>query len=169
MLFVSYILIGVLAGFLSGLLGIGGGTVLVPGLLTVFAHTGIPNQLQMHLATSTALASIIFSSLVAVYQQQRSFSINWCLFRQLAPGMIFGIVMGALIALILSTQTLKLLFSLFLFSIAFKIFFNKNKVERKETIYLTPLKKWAIGISIGAISGLLGIGGALLPYRFFYV
>lgn len=167
MLSLSYIFIGVLAGFLSGLLGIGGGTVLVPGLLAVFAHAGIPSQLQMHLATSTALASIIFSSLVAVYQQQRSFSINWCLFRQLAPGMIFGIITGALIALILSTQTLKLLFSLFLFSIAFKIFFNKNKVERRETIYLTPLKKWAIGISIGAISGLLGIGGGAIAVPIF--
>jgi len=167
MLFLFYILIGILAGFLSGLLGIGGGTVLVPGLLTVFAHAGIPSQLQMHLATSTALASIIFSSFVAVYQQQRSFSIDWRLFRQLAPGMILGIVSGALVALVVSTQTLKLLFSLFLFSVAFKIFFNKNKAERKEVIYLTPRKKWGIGISIGAISGLLGIGGGAIAVPIF--
>lgn len=167
MLFLFYILIGVSAGFLSGLLGIGGGTVLVPGLLAVFVHAGLPKQLQMHLATSTALASIIFSSFVAVFQQQRSFSINWSLFRQLAPGMIIGIVSGALIALVLSTQTLKLLFSLFLFSVALKIFFNKKRAERKEVIYLTPFKKWSIGICIGAISGLLGIGGGAIAVPIF--
>ena len=116
MFFLFYIMIGVFSGFLAGLLGIGGGTVLVPGLLFAFSHAGLPTQLQMHLATSTALASIIFSSMVSVYHQQRSLSINWSLFRQLAPGMIIGIVAGAFIALLLSTHFLKLLFS-FMFSV----------------------------------------------------
>ena len=113
MFFLLYVSIGLLAGFLAGLLGIGGGTVLVPGLLAIFAHAHIPEHLQMHMATSTALTSIIFTSLIAVYHQQRSFSINWLLFRQLVPGMVVGIITGALLALLLSTQTLKLLFSLF--------------------------------------------------------
>ncbi len=167
MFFLFYILIGLSAGFLSGLLGIGGGTILVPGLLTAFSHQGLPVQLQMHLATSTALASIIFSSFIAVIQQQRSFSINWSLFRQLAPGMIIGIVMGALIALLLSTQILKVLFSFFLFSVAFKILFDKNRPERKETIILTPFKKASLGFCIGIISGLLGIGGGAIAVPIF--
>ncbi|MES2142064.1 MAG: sulfite exporter TauE/SafE family protein [Pseudomonadota bacterium] len=167
MFFLFYILIGLFAGFLSGLLGIGGGTVLVPGLLFAFSHAGLPVQLQMHLATSTALASIIFSSLVAVIQQQRSYAINWPLFRQLAPGMVIGIVVGALIALFLSTQVLKLLFSLFLFSVAFKILFNRSQPERKETIRLTLLKKCSLGGFIGIISGLLGIGGGAIAVPIF--
>lgn len=167
MFFLFYSLIGLAAGFLSGLLGIGGGTVLVPGLLAVFSHEGLPIQLQMHLATSTALASIIFSSFIAVIHQQRSFSINWSLFRQLAPGMIIGIVAGALITLLLSTQVLKLLFSLFLFSVAFQIFFNKSQPEGKKTIRLTPLKKGSLGFFIGIISGLLGIGGGALAVPIF--
>ena len=77
MFFILYVIIGLLAGFLAGLLGIGGGTVLVPGLLAIFSHANIPEYLQMHMATSTALTSIIFTSLIAVYHQQRSFSINW--------------------------------------------------------------------------------------------
>ena len=60
MFFLFYILIGLLAGFLAGLLGIGGGTILVPGLLAIFSHAHIPGQLQMHMAISTALTSIIF-------------------------------------------------------------------------------------------------------------
>lgn len=167
MFFLFYILIGVFAGFLSGLLGIGGGTVLVPGLLFAFAHARLPVELQMHLATSTALASIIFSSFIAVIHQQRSFSINWSLFRQLAPGMIVGIVSGALVALFLSTQVLKLLFSLFLFSVAFKILFNRNQPERKEVISLTLLKKYSLGFFIGIISGLLGIGGGAIAVPIF--
>ena len=167
MFFLFYSLIGIFAGFLSGLLGIGGGTVLVPGLLFAFSHAGLPEQLQMHLATSTALASIIFSSFVAVIHQQRSYAISWPLFRQLAPGMIIGIVIGALIALLLSTQILKLLFSLFLFSVACKILFNRNKPERKGTINLTLLKKCSLGFCIGIISGLLGIGGGAIAVPIF--
>jgi uncharacterized membrane protein YfcA len=168
MFFLFYILIGVFSGFLSGLLGIGGGTVLVPGLLVAFSHASLPVQLQMHLATSTALASIIFSSFVAVIHQQRSFAINWPLFRQLAPGMVLGLVTGAFIALFLSTQVLKLVFSLFLFSVAFKILFNQNQSEKKEeAINLTLLKKWLIGASIGIISGLLGIGGGAIAVPIF--
>lgn len=159
MIILSYILIGVLSGFLAGLLGIGGGIILVPGLLAIFAHAGISSELQMHLATSTALASIILSSLVAVHQQQRNFTIHWDLLKQLAPGMILGVVTGALIALVLSTAALKLLFSLFLFFVAFGIFFNTYKIDKKETTRLTTLKKWSIGILIGSASGLMGIGG----------
>jgi uncharacterized protein len=167
MFFLFYILIGLVAGFLSGLLGIGGGTVLVPGLLLAFSHIGLPTQLQMHLATSTALASIIFSSFLAVFHQQRSFAINWPLFRQLAPGMIVGIVAGGLIALLLSTQALKLLFSLFLFTVALKILFNKNQSIKKEAISLTLFKRWAVGFCIGIISGLLGIGGGAIAVPIF--
>jgi uncharacterized protein len=167
MFFLFYILIGVVAGFLSGLLGIGGGSILVPGLLAAFSHAGLPPQLQMHLATSTALASIIFSSLIAVIHQQRSLSINWPLFQQLAPGMIVGIISGALIALFLSTQVLKFLFSLFLFSVAFRIFFDKNQRVKKEVVSLNHLKKWSVGFLIGGISGLLGIGGGAIAVPIF--
>ena len=167
MFFLFYIMIGVFSGFLAGLLGIGGGTILVPGLLFAFSHAGLPTQLQMHLATSTALASIIFSSMVSVYHQQRSLSINWFLFRQLAPGMIIGIVAGAFIALLLSTHFLKLLFSLFLFSVAFKILLNKHRPVKKEIISLTPIKKGVVGFSIGVISGLLGIGGGAIALPIF--
>lgn len=168
MFFLFYVIIGLLAGFLSGLLGIGGGTILVPGLLAIFSHAPlIPKQLQMHMATSTALASIMFTSLIAVYHQQRSFSINWSLFRQLVPGMLIGIVSGALIALWLSTHALKLLFSLFLFSVAFKLFFHKSPDVKKEIIILNPLKKWVIGFFIGIISGLLGIGGGAVAVPVF--
>ncbi|MDQ8039455.1 MAG: sulfite exporter TauE/SafE family protein, partial [Rickettsiella sp.] len=73
----------------------------------------------------------------------------------------------ALVALLLSTQVLKLLFSLFLFSIAFKIFFNKNKPESKEKIKLTLLKKCSLGFFIGIISGLLGIGGGAISVPIF--
>lgn len=167
MFFLLYITIGLLAGFLAGLLGIGGGTILVPGLLAIFSHAHIPEQLQMHMATSTALTSIIFTSLIAVYHQQRSFSINWFLFRQLVPGLIIGIVSGALIALLLSTHALKLLFSLFLFSVAFKLYFHRSKIIKKEIIVLNTLKKWTIGFFIGIISGLLGIGGGAIAVPVF--
>lgn len=167
MFLILYITIGLLAGFLAGLLGIGGGTILVPGLLAIFSHAGIPESLQMHMATSTALTSIIFTSLIAVYHQQRSFSINWPLFKQLVPGMTVGIIAGALFALLLSTKSLKLLFSLFLFSVAFKLYFHRSPRIKKEITVLNTFKKWSIGFFIGIVSGMLGLSGGVISVPVF--
>lgn len=54
--------------------------------------------------------------------------------------MVVGIITGALLALLLSTQTLKLLFSLFLFSVAFKLYFHRSPTIKKEIIILNTFK-----------------------------
>jgi len=62
----AYPAVGALVGFLAGLLGIGGGAVMVPMLLFVFAANGFPAEHMMHLALATAMATIVFASLSSV-------------------------------------------------------------------------------------------------------
>jgi uncharacterized membrane protein YfcA len=58
--------LGLLAGTLSGLFGIGGGMVIVPGLLYVFQVMDLPSVSVMHLAGGTSMAIMIFTSLASV-------------------------------------------------------------------------------------------------------
>ena len=60
-----------------------------------------------------------------------------------------------------------LLFSLFLFSVAFKLYFHRSPSIKKEIILLNTIKKWSIGFFIGIISGLLGLGGGAISVPVF--
>ena len=70
-------------------------------------------------------------------------------------------------ALLLSTQALKLLFSVFLFSVALKLYFHRSPTIKKEIIVLNSFKKWSIGFFIGIISGMLGLGGGAISVPVF--
>ena len=52
---------GLAAGFVAGLLGVGGGIVIVPVLFQVFSFLGIDDAVKMHLAVGTSLATIILT------------------------------------------------------------------------------------------------------------
>jgi uncharacterized protein len=157
-----YFALGAVAGFLSGLLGIGGGVLLVPGLVAIFSYHGFSQHHVMHLATSTALASIIFSALIAVFYQQRRGAIHWPIFGQLMPGMLLGLLGGAFLSLYLSTETLKILFSLFLWMMALKLFLAKKEEGFTKNERPPLIIQWIMGALIGLISGLLGIGGGAM-------
>ncbi len=60
-LLVWFFLLGSLAGLLAGLLGVGGGLVVVPGLLWLFQQHQIAPGITMHVAVGTSLAIIILA------------------------------------------------------------------------------------------------------------
>lgn len=150
-----------MVGVLAGLLGIGGGVVIVPSLAYVFTNVGLPQAVIMHMAESTALAAITLPTLTAVIVQQRKKAIRWDIFRSLSIGIILGTMIGAASASLLSSQTLKILFGLFISAVAMHMFFSK-KQEFVDS-YKQPKGGTGIlaGFLVGAVSGMLGIGGGI--------
>jgi uncharacterized membrane protein YfcA len=61
--FLAYLALGAFAGFFAGLLGIGGGAVVVPVLVMLFAAQGFADVHLMHLVLGTSMATIIFTSI----------------------------------------------------------------------------------------------------------
>ncbi len=59
---ISYALVGIVAGLLGGLLGIGGGLVTVPALLFIFQQMNFPPDHLMQLAVGTSLGAMVFTS-----------------------------------------------------------------------------------------------------------
>jgi len=107
--------IGLLAGFLSGLLGIGGGIILIPALILLL-------KLPQHTAQGTALFVIVLTSLSGSigYYFAGNLDINASLW--LASGAMIGMLFGALIAHSLPSLILRRLFGLIMILVALKMF-----------------------------------------------
>jgi uncharacterized membrane protein YfcA len=115
----SYILLGVVAGILSGLVGIGGGIIIVPALVVLFG-------LSQHQAQGTTLAVLVppVGILAAwAYYKQGFVDIRIAAF--IALGFLFGSIFGAKLAINLSNAVLEKIFGVALLLIAMKMIFGK--------------------------------------------
>lgn len=158
LIYLLYVIIGAIAGILSGLLGIGGGIVTVPCLLILFPYLGFPKEYIMHMAIATSLAAMIFNTTSATLAHNKRKAILWKVFWKLVPGLIIGSAIGALVATRLPDLILEIIFGSFLILLA--LYFYRSKAVKSEMHKLPhPLILNTLCGTIGAISNLLGIGG----------
>lgn len=160
-----FALTGAFAGFMAGVLGIGGGMIVVPALAFIFHHSQIiPDALEMHVAAGSSLAIMIFTAQASVRAHRKTGEILWPIYHRLWPGILFGTISGAIIADLLPTDWLKIIFGIFLLIIAFKMLANihVDHPHHVPSIWVDRLISYLIGFK----SGLLGIGGGALivPY-----
>lgn len=171
LLLASLAVLGSAAGLLAGLLGVGGGTVLVPALY-ILGHTlyaaSLSSDQVMHMAIGTSLAVIIPTGLSAAWAQSRRGMINWSVVRLMAPGQLIGVVLGVWAVSFLRGDFLQLIFAIGLFGLSF---LTAKKIEPRHIMPAGLEKKYASPASfvVGFVSSLLGIGGAILnvPYLSF--
>ncbi|HEX4044884.1 MAG TPA: sulfite exporter TauE/SafE family protein [Gammaproteobacteria bacterium] len=171
-IYLSYLILGAFAGLCAGLLGIGGGIIVVPILSLLLLAQGFPPALLMHTAVGTSLAIMIFTALSSSYAYYRRDLIVWPLFYKFVPGLLFGTIMGSLIARYLSSTHLQLAFAIFLLLIALHLFFEKayrpvSKEIISETVTVHYLKIIIAASTIGILSGFFGIGGGSMMVPFF--
>src|SRR5438477_508432 len=76
-LVIALLMLGAVAGFLAGLLGLGGGMIMVPLLTLIFTQQGFPPEHVVHIAVATASATILFTSVASVREHQRHDAIVW--------------------------------------------------------------------------------------------
>lgn len=161
----AFALTGAFTGFMSGVLGIGGGLIVVPALLYIFHHSHmVPELVEMHVAAGSSLAIMIFTAMSSVRAHQRQGELLWPVYHKLWPGIVLGTFFGALTADLLSTHWLQLLFGIFLLLISFKMLSDVHVTYPRKF----P-SRWLNGIVsflIGLKSGLLGVGGGavVIPY-----
>lgn len=153
------------AGFLAGLLGIGGGLVLVPGLYFVFTSLGFDSPHIMHLAVGTSLSTIMATGLSSAMAHHRRGNVRFDLIKSIGIGMVMGVVIGTLIASLVTGLWLKVFFAFTLVILAGMMRLNPDKMKKKREM---PSQPWPAiaGTGIGIVSTLMGIGGAALnvPY-----
>jgi len=162
--FLTYCAVGAVAGILAGLLGIGGGLVIVPMLVYVFAINSIPPELTMHLALATSMASIMFTSVSSFMAHHKRGAVRWDVVRKIVFGILTGTFLGSCFASAMSTNFLKVFFVIFLYFVSVQLFLNKKPKGGRDL----PGKggMFGVGNGIGVVSSLVGIGGGTLSVPF---
>ena len=160
-----YILCGATAGFLSGLLGIGGGLVVVPLLNMIFRLQGdIPSELIMHLAVGTSLSSILFTAVSSARSHAKRGGVLWDYVKGLAPAIVLGTLSASWLASRMSTAGLRGFFVIFLVCVATQMLIDFYPHPRKNMPGQGALA--AAGFTIGSVSSLVGLGGGSMSVPF---
>jgi uncharacterized membrane protein YfcA len=160
----AYLAVGAMAGFLAGLLGVGGGLIIVPSLIFLFNSQHFPQTHLLHLALGTSLASIMFISVSSLRAHHAHGAVNWNIVRRIAPGIVVGTLLGSGLAAQLSSSFLALFFAVFVSFAATQILLDiKPKPSRQLP---GRAGTFLVGIIIGIIFSLVGGGGAILSVPF---
>jgi uncharacterized protein len=160
----AYLGIGAIVGFAAGLLGIGGGVVMVPLLVLVFAGHGMAPEHVLHIALGTALAAMVFTSASSMRAHHAHGAVDWKIARAMSPGMLAGSFAAALVAGWIPTRPLAVMFTALVFYAATQILLDLKPATTRELPGARGL--FFAGAIIGAVSSLLAAGGAFLTIPF---
>jgi len=153
------------AGFMAGLLGVGGGIVMVPALYYAFTVLDFDILTRMHLSVGTSLAIIIPTSIISTKTHMEHNAVDFKMVKSFGVFILIGVVAGTFLAVNLKTSALVLFFSIFAFMVGlFFIFFRESLLENPKKI--SEIVKKISGTIIGIISVPLGIGGGSLMVPF---
>ncbi len=167
----NFLLLGILltiggcAGFLAGLLGVGGGIITVPAIYYVLGALGYDSPHLMHMAVGTSLAVIVPTGLSAVRAHRKKGAVRGDLVKMIGPGIVIGTLLGTYLADIMAGETLKLIFAVALFCLALIMATNPARYALTDHMPRQPVPVGA-GLLIGTLSTLMGIGGATLSVPF---
>lgn len=155
---VALIVVGLIAGVLAGMFGIGGGIVTVPALEAVLSYLGIDPAIRMHIAVATSLAVIVPTSITSAYAHHRRGSVNLDIVKRWAIYVMGGALIGAWIASQVHSNVLALVFALLALFTAVKLILfpeNRNLTQSVPDAPWVPV----IPTMIGSFSSMMGVGG----------
>lgn len=154
-------LLGLVAGVLAGLLGIGGGLVIIVALAWMLPLFGIPPEASMHAALASSLASIVLTGLSSARAHARRGSVLWPTVAWLVPGMLLGGWLGSDLAVALDGTALRWIVAGYCLVAAWQIGFGRTRAPADGS-GVAPPRGWPLtvaGTGIGALSAVVGIGG----------
>ena len=160
-----YFVIGIIAGIMAGMLGIGSGVIVVPALAFVFSRENFSPSIIMHVAAGTSLATIAVTTSRALLGHLKRKVLVWPIYKRIFLGVIIGTVAGAVLAHFLHSRTLSIIFGIVLVLLGLKMFFPSAKEGHRKLP--GTLACSSVGFLIGGKSGLLGLGGGALSTPFF--
>lgn len=152
------LLLGVLAGILSGLFGIGGGAVLVPLLVLWVA-------MPQHQAHATSLAAIILTAAWGMLRYALDGEVSYTAGAAIAAGAIVGAWFGAAVMHRLSARTLRRAFGALIILVSAELLIGFTPSEQGWVVLggLAAVAGYVVvGVVAGGLSALMGVGGGVI-------
>ena len=164
-LVVQLAVLGLVTGFLAGLLGIGGGMIMVPFISAILSGRGVEPGLAVKMAIATSMATIIFTSVSSVRAHHQKGAVRWDIVKGLAPGIVLGAMVASLgVFALLKGAALYFVFAAFVAFSGSQMFLDKKPAPTRQ-LPGTPGLLGAGGV-IGFLSGLVGAGGGFVSVPF---
>ena len=157
----ALVVIGLLAGFLAGLLGVGGGIVLVPAFFYAFRALGFDGPGLMQICLATSLATIVVTSLRSLQSHNAKGAVDWAILRGWAAWIALGAVVGVVTAAGLGSVVLQCIFGALGAGIGLYLAFGRSDWALANALPKGVLRAVFAPI-LGFLSVLLGIGGGSL-------
>jgi len=161
----ALVIAGVVAGFLAGLFGIGGGAVLVPVFYQMLGQIGVDEALRMHLAVGTSLAIIVPTSMQSFAKHKARGSVDMELLKSFLFAVPLGVVCASIVTAYISGAGLRVIFAVIALLISLKLLFQKDHWKLGADIPGNPLRA-LVGWAIGFFSTFMGIGGGVFNNTF---
>lgn len=159
-----YIALGAFVGFMSGLLGVGGGGILVPVLTLIFSWQAISADNSVHLALGTSLACMIISSTASMRAHAALGAVVWRVAAGMAPGIMLGAFLATQVAASVNPTWVALFFALFMAVVAAQLFLGWRPQPGRAPTTVGGLL--AAGAGIGSVSALAAVGGGFLALAY---
>jgi uncharacterized membrane protein YfcA len=154
----AFPVLGIVAGVLAGLLGVGGGLVLVAALAWLLPQVGVAPEMAMHAALASSLASIVLTAMASARAHARRGSVLWPTVAWMVPGLLAGGWLGSAAAVRIDGDVLRWLVAAYCLVAAAQLMLSRAR-ERAEGIVPRGPGMTAAGTGIGAVSAIVGIGG----------
>jgi len=152
---------GAIVGFLAGLFGIGGGTVIVPVLYEAFGWFAVPEDVRMPLCIGTSLAVIIPTSISAFATHRKRGAVDIQILKVWLLPIVFGVLIGIASARFASPTAFKLAFVAIAIMTAARLVWG-HLLPNLSSDLPNGGRMFGYGVTIGASSTLVGIGGGLV-------
>lgn len=164
-IFLAFLLLGAVAGFLAGLFGIGGGMIIVPTLVYLLPKLGVPDELLMSIALGTSFATIVFTTFSAAQRHNKHGNVEWSVAKFFVPALMSAVFLAGLVVSDLPKAIMTKIFAAMVLYMALKMFLSL-KPKQVEPKPLTTQSMLVAGGVIGVLSSLAGIAGGafIVPF-----
>lgn len=159
-----YPLLGIFAGFVAGLFGVGGGLTIVPLLFMIFTAQNFPLEHAMHLALGTSMATIVFTSISSTRAHHAHGAVRWEIVRAIVPGLVIGTLSGSFIVAWMPTRPLVIIFTVIVYYASIQMMLDFKPKPKRTLPGVAGMA--AVGGAIGVISSLVAAGGGFLTIPF---
>ncbi len=165
-LILTLLVVGGVGGFLSGLLGVGGGVIFVPALYFTLVNFAPDAGHVMRVAIGTSTALILATGASSAFWHHKKGSVDFAILKSWAPAVVCGVAVGTSFASTVNGHFLKQLFSFLM------LFVCVYMALSKEPHADAPAQRVSVSIQrifaafVGMLSSLLGVGGSILNIPF---
>ncbi len=153
--------LGLVAGYVAGFVGVGGGIIMVPVLLELFRAWGVPDQVVVQSAMGTSLGVAVFSVSSGVVRHGRQKRVYWRLVPMLAPGSLVGGWLAARLAAVLPGSYLQLGLA-GLMAVASLRMLTDDRSGSGTHHHIRWWQGTLVGLGVGMVAGLSGLAGGII-------